>query len=183
MKGCHRKGWQILVRFPAKRKTRNMNFNKLKKYSLASVASFLTLSGASGVCAQRIYSDPQTQHGRKPYELPFKIPPVKALARPEDRSAEFYAVILKTAERCSIPDEERVSAQVFFPRNKVFLDRFDCGLEDNITYRPLDNKYSILAVYGGSTKHQAQEILVRARKTGRFADAYLKKIHVVLVHP
>ena len=160
-----------------------MNFTKLKIYSLAFLGAFLIVSGASGVCAQSIYSDPQTQHGRKPYELPFKIPPAKALARPEDRSAEFYGVILKTAERCSIPDEERVSAQMFFPRNKVFLDRFDCGPEDDITYRPLDNKYSILAVYGGSTKRQAQEILARARKTGRFAGAYLKKMRVVLVHP
>ena len=72
---------------------------------------------------------------------------------------------------------------MFFPRNKVFLDRFECGPEDDITYQPLDNKYSILAVYGGSTKRQAQTILSRARKTARFADAYLKKMQVVLVHP
>jgi hypothetical protein len=160
-----------------------MHFKNLRKYGLALLPAFLILCFSQGLCAQRIYSEPGTYHGRKPYELPFKIPPAKALARAEDLSAEFYAVILKTAERCSIPDEERIAAQAFFPRNKVFLDRFECGPEDNITYRPLDNKYSILAVYGGPTSRQAQTILTRARKTGRFADAYLKKMQVVLVHP
>jgi len=159
-----------------------MNFKNPGKGGLVLLLACLALCFSKGVYAQRIYSDPRTHYGRKPYELPFKIPPAKALARPEDRSAEFYAVILKTAERCSIPDEERVSAQVFFPRHKVFLDRFDCGPEDDITYSPLDSKYSILAVYGGATKLQAHTVLLRARKTGRFPDAYLKKMQVVLVH-
>ena len=66
-----------------------MNFNNLRKYGLALLTAFLTLCFSEGVYAQRIYSDPGSHHGRKPYELPFKIPPAKALARAEDRSAEF----------------------------------------------------------------------------------------------
>ena len=159
-----------------------MNFKTLTKCGLVLLVALLALAFSEGVYAQRVYSDPGKHYGRKPYELPFAIPPSKALARAEDRSVEFYAVILKTAERCSIPDQERVSAQVFFPRNKVFLDRFDCGPEDDITYSNLDSKYSILAVYGGATKRQALTILARARKTGRFSDAYLKKMQVILVH-
>ncbi|MFN2577625.1 MAG: hypothetical protein ABR607_08045 [Pyrinomonadaceae bacterium] len=143
----------------------------------------LTVSVAASVSAQRIYSDPGESHGSKPYELPFQIRPWKAQGRAEDRSDQFYAVILKTAERCSIPDQERVSVQALFPRNKVFLDRFDCGPEDNITYSTVDHKYTILAVYGGSTKRQAQSILAHARTNGRFPGAYLKRMQVVLVHP
>jgi hypothetical protein len=96
----------------------------MKRYDLTNarfifLLVLLMLSFRASGSAQRIYSDPGKSHGNKPYELPFQIPRSRALARAEDRSDPFHAVILKTAARCSIPDQERVSAQAFFPRNKV----------------------------------------------------------------
>src|SRR6267142_2148886 len=82
--------------------------------------------------AQRICPDPAKPCGNfKPYELPFNIPPSQK-AKAEDKSAAFYAIILKSAKPCSIPEDERLAAQLLFPQNKVFVSRFECDPEDNI---------------------------------------------------
>lgn len=144
----------------------------------------LTLAAPIFSGAQSICPNPDKPcRGFKPYELPFRIPPSNT-ARAEDTSADFYAIILKSSPPCSIPDNERISAQKLFPQNKVFVSRFECEGEDTIKYSSIDStKYSILAVYAGASKRQADGFLVRVRKTGRFPDAYLKRMKVVLVHP
>ena len=134
--------------------------------------------------AQSICPNPDKPCGSfKPYELPFRIPRSNT-ARAEDRSTDYYAIILKSSTPCSIPEDERLSAQKLFPQNKVFVSRFECDGEDTIKYSTIDSsKYSIMAVYAGATKRQADGFLVRARKTNRFPDAYLKRMKSVRVHP
>ncbi len=162
-----------------------MNFKSLKKCDLLLLLVLIAPSLSNSVYAQAICADPNKPCGSfKPHELPFKVPPSQALARAEDRSAEFYAIILKSAKPCSISEVERQSTQTLFPRNKVFLSRFECEPEDNITYSTIDHtKHAILAVYAGATKRAAATFLSHVRRTGRFPDAYVRKMAVALVHP
>lgn len=134
--------------------------------------------------AQRICPDPALPCGDfKPYEMPFRVPPSRR-ARAEERSAPFYAVILKTAARCGIPESERLSAQALFPGRKVFVSRFECDGEDNITYTTIDDgRHSVLAVSAGGTRREAQRFLAGVRGAGRFPGAYLRRMQVVLVFP
>jgi hypothetical protein len=134
--------------------------------------------------AQSVCPNPNKPCGSfKPYELPFRIQPSTA-TKAEDQSAEFFAVILKSAKPCSISDDERITAQKLFAGNKVFVSRFECEPEDNIAYTTVDgSKPSILAVYAGNTRREANSFLTRVRKTGRFPDAYMRRMKVVLVHP
>jgi len=162
-----------------------VNCKSLKKCRLLLLLMLITPSLSTNIYAQTICPDPDKPCGSfKPYELPFRIPPSRALARAEDRSAEFYAVILKTAKPCAISEDERQMAQTQFPRNKVFVSRFECEPEDAVTYSTIDHsKHSVLAVYAGATKRGAANFLTQVRQTGRFTDAYIKKTAVILVHP
>ena len=139
---------------------------------------------ASEARGQSLCPDPARPCGSfKPYELPFRLPPSR-LARAEVRSAAFYAIILRTADRCAIPESDRLAAQALFPRQKVFVSRFQCDAEDNVTYTTIDaDRHSILAVYAGATRSEASALLARVRRAGRFADAYLRRMQVVFVFP
>ena len=158
-----------------------MNLNNFNQRCLLVLLMLLLPAVAK---TQSLCPNPEKPCGSfRPYELSFRIPRSN-LARPEDRSAAFYAIILKSAAPCSIADEERKAAQADFPRNKVFISRFECEAEDNITYSNIDErKYSILAVYAGSTRRQAEHFLSRVRTTGRYSDAYIRRMAVVRVHP
>lgn len=160
-----------------------MGFKTIRKFIPLLLLMLITLVSSQSATSQRICHDPAKPCGTsKPYELPFRIPS-SSLARTDDRSANFYAIILKTAARCSIADNERVSAQALFPRNKVFLSRFECDAEDIISYSPIEDKYSILAIYAGNTRREADRFLTQVRRSSRFPDAYIKKLRVVRVHP
>lgn len=162
-----------------------MIFKSLKKCSLLLLLMLVTPALSKTIYAQSICPDPNKPCGKfKPYELSFRVRPSKVLARAEDRSTGFYAIILKTAAPCSILEGERQSAQTLFPRNKVFLSRFECEPEDNITYSTIDHsKHGILAVYAGRTKREAGIFLTRVHRTGRFPDAYMRRMAVVRVYP
>ena len=161
-----------------------MNFKTFRQFSLLLVL-MLTPTLSTSILGQSICPDPNKPCGSfKPYELSFRIPSSKALAKPEDRSAAFFAVILKSAKPCAISEDERLSVQTLFPRNKVFVSRFECEPEDNISYDTIDHgKHGVLAVYAGKTKREAATFLNQVRKTGRFTDAYVRRMAVVLVHP
>ena len=80
----------------------------------------------------------------KSHELCFKTPGDGA-ARAELLSESFYAVILKTAEPCTITEDERLQAQSRFPKSKVFSARFFCDddIEENISYTNVNDKVRI----------------------------------------
>jgi hypothetical protein len=156
----------------------------LRNFNQLGLLVLLVLLSPAVAKTQSICPNPEKPCGSfKPYELSFRIPPSNK-ARAEDRSAAFYAIILKSAALCSIADDQRKAAQAVFPRNKVFISRFECESEDNVSYTTIDErKYSILAVYAGSTRRQAETFLSRVRTTGRYLDAYIRRMTVVLVHP
>ena len=133
----------------------------------------------------RILADPARAHpGFKPHELAFTTPR-DGMARAEFRSVSFYAVILKTAERCSLKEAERREVQALFPFHKVFFPRAGCDEfpEENITYTNVDPKYGFLAVYAGATESEAREFLKKVNALDRFKGANVRRMQAVLAYP
>jgi hypothetical protein len=167
-----------------------MAMNPIRILQLAACA---TLATAAAAQAQRhvgqLCGDPARvcEPGFRPNELPFVLPR-DSVAREELRSDTFYAVILRSAPRCSIPERERVAAQALFPGRKVFSQRFECGVdqatddaENAITYTNVAENTAFLAIYAGAAREQALRVLAAARR--RFPGANLRRMQVVLVYP
>ena len=125
-----------------------------------------------------------TAPGGKRHEIAFDRP-TDGVARAEYKSAPFFAVILKSGKACSITEEERVKTQGMFPKAKVFMTRFQCGgdPEENVTYTNVDQKVAFLAVYAGDSLGQADRTLERAKASGKFPRANLRRLQAVLVYP
>jgi hypothetical protein len=121
--------------------------------------------------------------GFKPNDLSFELP-MDGKARAEVRSAPFFAVILRTAERCRVTEKERLEVQALFPAHKVFATSFECDANDenNVTYTGVDRKHGFLAVYAGADKAAAEKMLAQVKAQGRFPGANLRKMRVVLVY-
>jgi hypothetical protein len=151
-----------------------------------SAAVALALAGvASADTLGRVRPDPAAVcDAAKPHELCFEKPK-DGIARAAYLSEPFYAVILKTAARCSVTESERLETQALFPRHKVFSSRFYCGedVEENIAYTSVDEKYGFLAVYAGTTYFDAKKMLIAVTATGRFHGANIRKMQAKLVYP
>jgi uncharacterized protein len=118
--------------------------------------------------------------GFKPNELSFTIATPFAFDRGRDQSQPFYAVILKSAALCSMPDAERVKAQQAFPRSKVFLHRYFCEeFGDKVTYSGINEKSGFVAVYAGESEAEARQILAQAKAAG-YADANVRRMAVIV---
>jgi hypothetical protein len=122
--------------------------------------------------------------GFRAHDLSFVLPHDGA-ARAEVRSDRFYAVILRSGPKCSIPESARVAAQGRFPRRKVFSQRFECDgdIENNVTYTGVTPGRAFLAVYAGVTRSQADATLAAVVRTHRFAGANLRRMQVVYNYP
>jgi hypothetical protein len=134
----------------------------------------------------KVQPDPATVCGEtfSPHELCFETPK-DGVARAEALSEHFYVVILKTAERCSIPEEERLQVQALFPRSKVFSMRFQCDddLEEDVSYTNVNDQFGFLAVYAGRTIKEARARLAEVKGTGKFAGANIRRMQARLVYP
>ena len=120
----------------------------------------------------------------KPHELCFETPKDE-VARAEYLSEPFYAIILKTAEPCTITEVERLKVQALFPQNKVFSMRFYCdeNIEENISYTNVNDKYGFLAVYAGRTMKEAKARLAEVSAMGKFPGANIRKMQAQLNFP
>lgn len=150
-------------------------------------AAALLLARPAELRAQpgRVCGDPAHPcPGFRAHDLSFVLPR-GGTARAEARSDVFYAVILRSAPRCSIPERDRAAAQALFPGRKVFSQRFECDgdVENNVTYTSVNRSLAFLAVYAGSTRQQANATLARVARTGRFPGANLRRMQVVFVYP
>jgi len=135
--------------------------------------------------AGRVCPDPARPcAGFKPHDLSFVLPRNGA-ARADARSDGFYAVILRSGPRCSIPEAGRTTAQALFPGRKVFSQRFECDddVENNVSYTNVAADRAFLAVYAGATRQQASATLAQVTRTGRFPGANLRQMRVVYNHP
>ena len=152
------------------------------------LAIMLSLAGIASADAQgKVQPDPArscSDRGFKPHELCFETPKDE-IARAEYLSEPFYAIILKTAERCTISEKERLQTQSLFPRAKVFSMRFYCGenIEENISYTNVNDKFGFLAVYAGPGLKEANSRLAEVKATGRFPGANIRKMQARLVYP
>jgi len=117
-------------------------------------------------------------------DLSFSLPK-DGKAHDETRSAPFFAVILRTAERCSIKEAEQKEAQALFPRNKVFYVRFECddNVENNVSYTNVNKKFAFLAVYAGEERAAAEQLLAKVKASGRFPGANLRRMQAVFNSP
>jgi hypothetical protein len=150
------------------------------------IAAAFSLLGISSAMAQgKVQSDPAKSCGNttfKPHELCFEAPKDE-IARAEFLSETFYAIILKTAARCTIPEADRADVQRLFPRLKVFSTRFQCDddVEENISYTNVNEAYGFVAVYAGRTMKEAKARLLEVRATAKFPGANIRKMQVKLV--
>lgn len=151
---------------------------------LVIVIALLSSSVALADIQGRVLPDPaKACDAFKPHQLCFETPKDE-VARAEYSSKPFYAIILKTAERCSIPESERVQTQALFPARKVFSVRFDCDdPEELIRYTNVNDKFGFLAVYAGATLSEAKKRLAEVTATKRFSGANIRKMQAVMVMP
>lgn len=115
-------------------------------------------------------------------ELSFRLKSKFDFDRGQDRSLPFYALILKSGELCKMPEEERAATQAQFPSRKVFLHRYFCqDFADKATYTNVNRKAGFIAVYAGKTEAEAKQFLAEVKAAGRFPDANLRRMQVVLI--
>ena len=129
------------------------------------------------------YPAAETQFS-KPHELRFELPNDQ-IARAEFRSEEFYAIILKSADRCSLQESDRLEVQQLFPHNKVFMERFGCDndIEESITYTNVNPDYAFIAVFAGTDIETAKQLLGDMDLKKEFPGANIRKMQAVLVYP
>ncbi len=145
------------------------------------LASVTVFAGTPGT----VYPDPESAcPDFKAHELCFKKP-VSNAARTEYLSTPFYAVILKTAQPCTITEEVRLETQTLFPQSKVFSTRFYCdeNIEENISYTNINDQFGFLAVHAGTSLKEANQRLAEVKALGRFPGANIRKMQVKLVSP
>jgi hypothetical protein len=155
----------------------------------ATVRTFLAvalmLTGAAAFAQGKIHPDPaKPWPGFKAHQLSFETPQ-DGVARPEFRSAPFYAVILKTLARCSPVEKERAEIQKLFPENKVFAPVFECEQEpeDAIRYTNVNPRLGFIAVFAGDEVEQAEEFFAGVEQLALFPGANLRRMQAVLVVP
>ena len=152
------------------------------------IAILLSLAGITSANAQgKLQPDPAkpcSDRSFKPHELCFETPK-DHVARAEYLSEPFYAVILKTADRCTISEKERLQIQALFPHAKVFSMRFYCdeNIEENISYTNVNDKFGFLAVYAGPGSKEPNSRLAEVKATGRFPGANIRRMQARLVSP
>jgi hypothetical protein len=159
----------------------------LCKFNKSYFALFAILSSAIFVGAQtgkmRLEINPSAKCGTD--DICYKVVnfPKEGIAFDEIKSDFFYAVILKTTEKCGATEKDRRAAQTLFPKNKVFTSATDCELtEDRAFYENIneaDNGF--IAVYAGKTKPEADKFLQSVKTTGKFPGANIRRTRIILV--
>jgi hypothetical protein len=157
----------------------------------ASTAVVVLFAGSSAAAAQTraapgtICPDPgHPCPDFRPHDLSFVLP-TDTVARAEDRSAPFYAILLQSGPKCSISERSRVTVQALFPDRKVFSNRFECNddAENNVHYVGADARFAFLAVYAGDSLPEGNALLASVVAAGKFKGANLRQLRVVRVRP
>lgn len=116
----------------------------------------------------------------EPYDLPFRMP----ASTPIYDTELFYAIILKSVKSpnddCNIfvPESDRLAAQALFPDHKVFSSR--CYEPGQVGYTNTSLNSQFMAVFGGMTLTEANQMLARVQATGKYPRAYLRRMRAML---
>lgn len=139
----------------------------------------LAVVAAGAVCPDPARPCP----GFRAHDISFARP-ADGLAKAEERSQPFFAVIVVSARPCSIAEAQRVRIQALFPARKVFSSRFECDgdVENNVKYTNVAGNAAFVAIHAGATRVEAQEVLAQAKAKG-FAGANIRRMEAVFVHP
>ena len=164
-----------------------MNSRQFFVLLIFTVAS-ITTTGASQKEGGRICENPASScpssYPFEPYQLAFEIKQ-KLVFGKRYRSVSFYAVILSSVRANGDPDcahiseEQRLRAQALFPDRKVFASRFSCP-EELVLYMNVNQDFNFLAVYAGDSMPEAKQVLNRVKASGRYPQANLRLMRVVL---
>lgn len=135
---------------------------------------------------------PSSDDRFEPNDLAFRLADIKQMKwQNAYYSVEFYAVLLKSKKAkpdqgvdSAVPcgghfkEKERKEVQALFAMRKVFASRFGCTAHP-VSYTSTNADYNFLAVYGGTTKDEAQKALAEAKAIAQFKSANLRKMRVV----
>lgn len=160
---------------------------RILRLACLAPAAIVLAAAASPAGAQvgRVCPNPTRPCGVfKAHDLSFVLPS-DGVPRDEVRSAQYFAVVLRSGRHCAIPERARLEAQRLFPGRKVFSQRFECDddVENNVFYAPVDPQLAFVAVYAGGTRREADALLATVQRTGRYPGAYLRRLQAVFVYP
>jgi hypothetical protein len=157
-------------------------------FILAAATTASTQKSAQSVCSDPSASCRHPLKAFAPYELSFRLPQ-KIRPNKAYKSEPFYGVMLKTlkitaADECdrgeysSRLEAERTRVQALLPKNKAFADP-QCPNMEAVSYIIGGNASTMrfLAVYGGRTSQEAQQVLARIKK--KYPGAAVKRMQVV----
>ena len=171
---------------------RNMNRSGVPSLRFSIFITILVTAGSLNLAVGQSHT--QTHRARKgslcgnpqvacktsvdfqPNDLPFRVPKNSVIFDTE----LFYAVILKSVtvvdDNCNVfvPEAERLEAQALFPDHKVFSSR--CFDPENLFYTTINEKHRIMAVFGGTTLAESKRVLAAVKASGKFPDAYLRRM-------
>jgi hypothetical protein len=132
---------------------------------------------------------PEAVKNYQPFDLAFNMPQ-KIDWQNNYYSDHFYAVMLKSKKakpddgpasdiKCSgfFNEQERAKLQSDFNGNKVFASRTGCSGQ-MFHYTGYNTQYNFVAVYGGSSKGDADSVLKKAKSLG-YKDANIRKMQAV----
>ncbi|HEX8235743.1 MAG TPA: hypothetical protein VF600_07280 [Abditibacteriaceae bacterium] len=152
----------------------------------APVAS--TRNGVQSVCPDPSASCRHPLKTFAPYELPFRLPQ-KIKPNTAYQSEPFFGVVLKVfkltavdecdrGEYSSRLEAERRRVQALLPQKKVFAAP-QCPNMEAVSYiiGGKANTTRFLAIYGGRTAQEAQQVLARLKK--KYPGAVVKRMQVV----
>jgi len=148
--------------------------------------STVTVSAQKQSARGRVCGDPTAVCSKRAdfqaFELPFEYGNGIAISQ----SQLFYAIILKSVKlntdqtNCenAIPESDRTSAQKLFPHNMVFVMR--CWESGQASYSNVADGVSFIGVYAGPTRPDANTLLVKAKATGKFDGATVRRMRVLI---
>jgi hypothetical protein len=116
----------------------------------------------------------------KDYDLPFQMPSNTVIYDTD----LFYAIILQSvrapADECEIfvSESDRLAAQALFPDHKVFTSR--CYEPGEVGYSNTSNNAHFMAVYGGMSLAEANQMLAKVRATGKFPGANVRRMRAMV---
>jgi len=161
----------------------------------ALILLFLLASAVQAQNAYPVCGNPRQpcEHKDKefaPYEISFRLP-ARLRKNTDYKSAPFYAVVLKTfkdfdaggdgcdgGEFSTKIETERKQVQKQFPNVKAFAS-YQCPDMGAVEYvvggKTLNDTF--LAIYGGTTQNEAQQILDKAR--AQYPGATLKRMQAL----
>jgi len=144
------------------------------------------IAGQKRTLVGKVCGDPivacKSRENFESYELPFEYGKNVTIVQ----SQPFYAVILKSIKlnsdqsNCAtaIPETDRTNVQALFPRNMVFVMR--CWESGQASYTNVADGVSFMAMYAGQTQNEANAFLRKAKSTGKFNDATVRRMRVVI---